>query len=149
LEENGSGRNVNYKIYTCSRALWHKLLGRWRQEDQEFEASLASKLVRLSQKTNKNKMAGGITKVMLACMCEALGSNLQYCKKRKKRKWTGGVTQDVEHWLCKHKALSSKFSPTKKKKMEWRTKGPWHLKKKITKKEIYTDLNLIYTHTHL
>jgi hypothetical protein len=30
--------------------------------------------------------------------------------------WTGGMPQAIEHWLCKHEALSSNPSPTKKKK---------------------------------
>jgi hypothetical protein len=34
--------------------------------------------------------------------------------KRTRAKWTGGVTQAVENLLCKHKALISKPSPTKK-----------------------------------
>jgi hypothetical protein len=36
-------------------------------------------------------------------------------------KWTGGVAQAVEPILCKHKALSSNSSPTKKRKK----KGEW------------------------
>jgi hypothetical protein len=30
-------------------------------------------------------------------------------------KWTRGMAHAVEHLLCKHKALSSNFSPTKKR----------------------------------
>jgi hypothetical protein len=33
-----------------------------------------------------------------------------------KAKWTAGVAQVVKRLLCKGEALSSKFSPTKKKK---------------------------------
>jgi hypothetical protein len=29
------------------------------------------------------------------------------------KKWTGGVTEEVEHLLCKYKALSSNPTPTK------------------------------------
>jgi hypothetical protein len=34
-------------------------------------------------------------------------------------KWIGGMTQEVEHQLCKHKALTSNPSPTKKRKRNW------------------------------
>jgi hypothetical protein len=34
-------------------------------------------------------------------------------------KWTRGVAQKVKYLLCKHKALSSNLSPTKKKKKTW------------------------------
>jgi hypothetical protein len=34
-------------------------------------------------------------------------------------KWTGGMAQAVEHLLYKCEALSSKPSPTKKKKYKW------------------------------
>jgi hypothetical protein len=40
-------------------------------------------------------------------------------------KWTGGVAEEVEHLLCKCKALNSNPSPTKKKEKVQTSRMPF------------------------